>query len=193
MAVSAHLALSPEPDLLRRQFEQLTADAQALAAPLTDDQFNWTPSPDVWSVAECLEHLNVSARVYLPALDEAIAEGIRKGLHSQGPYQYNWVGRLYVASMEPPPRFSLKAPAPLVPAPRRDRKHVMAAFKAYHVQYVDRLRQADGLDLARAQVRSPIASWIRLPLGSAFHLMAAHGRRHLHQATNLTARPDFPR
>jgi hypothetical protein len=62
----------------------------------------------------------------------------------------------------------------------------MAAFRAYQVQYIDRLRQANGLDLARARVRSPAAAgWLRIPLGCAFALTTAHERRHLWQARRV--------
>jgi hypothetical protein len=63
----------------------------------------------------------------------------------------------------------------------------MAAFRAYQVQYIDRLRQASGLDLARARVSSPAARWLTMSLGSGFALMAAHERRHLWQARRVIA------
>src|SRR6185503_10208353 len=102
------------------------------------------------------------------------------------------IGRLIARSMEPPPRFRVKAPKSFHPVPQRPRQDVMAAFRAYQTQYVDRLRQASGLDLARARVSSPAASWIRMPLGSGFALMTAHERRHLWQARNVRARAEFP-
>ena len=69
----------------------------------------------------------------------------------------------------------------------------MAAFRAYQVQFIDRLRQANGLDLARARVSSPVSKWLRLSLGSGFALMAAHERRHLWQAREISETPGFPR
>ena len=69
--------MAPELEAFRAQFEALSADAGALVDPLTDAQFTWSPSPDVWSVGQCIEHLNVTARAYLPALDEGIASAIR--------------------------------------------------------------------------------------------------------------------
>ena len=68
----------------------------------------------------------------------------------------------------------------------------MAAFRAYQVRYVNRLRQANRLDLARARVSSPLARWLRFPLGSAFALMAAHERRHLGQARRVIQTAGFP-
>jgi hypothetical protein len=68
----------------------------------------------------------------------------------------------------------------------------VAAFRAYQVQYIDRLRQANGLDLGRARVRTPVATWLRMSLGSGFALLAAHERRHLWQARRITQMPGFP-
>src|SRR5262247_2185116 len=73
------LALTREVDEFRRQFEQISADADALVTPLGEDQFAWRPGPNKWSVAECLEHMNATARSYLPAIDEGIADAIRNG------------------------------------------------------------------------------------------------------------------
>lgn len=188
-----HLALAPDVDAFRLSFEALAAEADRLVAPLTDEQFAWRPDPTVWSIGHCIDHLNATARTYLPALDEGIADAIRRGLYAEGPFTYNWIGRLFVWAAEPPPRFKAKAQAAFQPALSRPRAEIMAAFRAYQVQFVDRLRQANGLDLARARVSSPVARRLRVPLGSGFALTVAHERRHLWQAARIAARPEFPR
>jgi hypothetical protein len=186
------LALAPEVEALRRQFEQIAVDADALAGPLRDDQFTWHPAANVWSIADCFDHLNVTARLYLPKLDEAIAEAMRRGTYGEGPFGYAWIGRLFVFLNEPPPRVRVRAPQAFHPAANRSRHVVMAALRAYLVQYIDRLRQANGLDLGRARVSSPVAPWLRLSLGTGFALMAAHERRHLWQARRVTEAAGFP-
>jgi hypothetical protein len=187
------LVLAPEIDALRQQFEQIARDADALAEPLTDAQFAWQPSPESWSVAQCVEHLNATARAYLPRLDDAIAEAIRRGLYGTGPFRYSVVGRWLTRAQEPPAKFKARAPKTFQPGAPRPRAEIMAAFGAYQVQYIDRLRQANGLDLGRARVSSPPFPWLRFSLGSGFALTAAHERRHLWQAANVVAHPRFPR
>ena len=186
------LALAPEIDSFRRQFEAIAIEADALVQPLRDDQFGWRPAADVWSIAECLDHLNTTARVYLPAVDKAIADAIRQGLYGEGPFKYSWMGRVFVRLSEPPSRIRIPSPRAYSPEAGRSRHVVMAALRAYQVQYIDRLRQANGLDLARARVASPVSRWLRFSLGSAFALMAAHERRHLWQARKITQLPGFP-
>jgi hypothetical protein len=184
--------LTPEIEAFRVEFDRLANEADALVSTLSDEQFTWRPRPGAWCVAECIEHLNVTARMYLPRLDEGIADAIRRGLYTEGPFRYSWLGRFVVRTMEPPAKFRVKAPQAFQPLPDRSRREIMAAFRAYQVQFVDRLRQANGLDLARARVASPASKWIRLPLGSGFALMGAHERRHLWQARQVTRATEFP-
>jgi hypothetical protein len=192
MANQGPLALAREIDELRLQFERISSDADALVTPLGDEQFVWKPGPNVWSIAQCLEHLNATARSYLPAIDEGIADAIRHGAYAEGPFHYTLVGRLFSHLMEPPARLRLRASFDKQPGPQRPKRETLAGFRAYQVQYVDRLRQANGIDLARSCVRSPVVSWIRIPLGSAFATMAAHERRHLWQARKITQMVGFP-
>jgi hypothetical protein len=182
MDARSPLALAPEVEDFRRQFEELTNQVDALVSPLTDAEFSWRPSPDQWSVGECIDHLNAIARVYLPVLDDGIADAIRRSLYAPGPFRYNWIGRLHVILSRPDSWIRARAQRSFQPVPSRSRQEVMAAFRAYQVQYVDRLRQANGLDLARARVASPVWGWLPMPLGSAFALLIAHERRHLAQA-----------
>ena len=191
MATPNPLALTPEIDDFKRQFEEIASDANALVAPLTDRQFGWKRSPLSWSVGECLDHLNATARVYLPSLDKGIADAIGRGLCGPGPHRYNWIGRLHVYLVQTP-RVRAKAPRAIQPPAGRTRREIMAAFRAYQVQYIDRLRQANGLDLARARAASPVATWMPIPLGSAFALMVAHEHRHLWQARRVMVAPGFP-
>jgi len=190
MVTSGRPTLAPEIDQFRSQFEQLSAEAEALTSPLSDEQLLWRPGPERWSIAECLDHLNATARVYLPVLDEGISDAIRRGVYGEGPFKYNWLGRISVRFSKS--RIRLTAAEDMRPGANRTRHEILAAFHAYQVQYIDRLRQANGVDLARARVRMPVTGWLRIPLGSGFELMLVHSRRHLAQARRVMDSDDFP-
>jgi hypothetical protein len=186
-------ALAPHADDLRGQFERIAADADELAATLRDDQFSWRPAPDAWSIAECLDHLNAAARACLPKLDEAIAEALRRRAYAEAPFRLSWAGRLLVQTSEPRSRMRMRSPRLFQPAPSGSRQDVVMRLRAHQVEYVDRLRRANGLDLSRARVVSPVSRWLRFSLGTSFAVIAAHERRHLCQARKIAALPGFPR
>jgi hypothetical protein len=131
MVAKGVATLVPEIDAFRVQFEQISAEADALVGPLSDKQFTWQPAPDLWSVSLCLDHLNVTARQYLPVIDDGIAEAVRRGLYGPGPYAYNWVGKLMVYFVQPAARLRTRSPVAFQPTPGRSRHDVMAALRAY--------------------------------------------------------------
>jgi uncharacterized damage-inducible protein DinB len=67
------------------QLLSVRQDAPGLAAGLSSEQFNWRPGSNRWSIAECLGHLNVAARLFMPTFDEAIASGRQNGRRAPGP------------------------------------------------------------------------------------------------------------
>ena len=186
-------ALGPELDRLREQFEQVAAEATALASGLRDDQFAWRPAEGAWSVGECLAHLNAAATLCLPKLDDGIAEGVRRGAYGDGPFRYSWLDRLTVRLAEPSSRVRLGSPEAFLPASGGSREQVLSAFREFQLQFIARLHRANGLDLVRARVASPVSAWRRFSLGAGFALIAAHQRRHLAQARKIVALAQFPR
>ncbi len=166
------------------------AAGQAVAAGLSDERLNWHATKDSWSIAECLTHLNVGVTKTLPAFDRAIGEGRSKNQLAPGPFRYGWFSRMMVASMEPPPKFRMKAPRlmrVLVGGTYRG-ADLLPEFAAMRDQLAERVRQADGLDLAHVRTISPVNRLLRMPLGAYFDFIIAHDRRHLWQARNVRNR-----
>jgi DinB superfamily len=188
-AVRCILSLAMTPELADdlAQVEGIKADARSLVTGLSPAQFNWRPGPKRWSVAECLDHLNSIAKVF-PAIDRAIEHAERRGLRNPGPFRYGWWARANVRWMMPPPKFRMKTWKMLLP---RDGPlavdDVLREFLELHDQFAQRIRQADGLDLQRAIVQSPVMRWFRLPLGAYLAFLLAHDRRHLWQARQVLA------
>jgi hypothetical protein len=184
--MSSHRSTTaPAIDEILRQFEQVAAEAEAIVEPLREDQFAWRPAPDAWSIGECFDHLNAAAKMYLPELDAGIADGIRRQAFGAGPFRYSLKDRLLVRLSEPPSIVRVRSPHSFLPATGRSRDEVLAARRHLHAQFVERVRLARGLDLARVHVRSPVSTWLRFSLGTAFALIAAHERRHLWQARTI--------
>lgn len=187
--------MAPDTRTMLAELEAIKADGQALCAGLHDAQFNWRPAPGSWSIAECLVHLNTSVTHTLPAFDRAIAKGLAKGAagRSPGPFRYGWFSRWMVRSMEPPPKRKMRTFKVFeVPSgATHSSGRVVAEFVAVRDQLAERVRRADGLDLAGVRAISPVNRLLRLPLGAYFQFVIAHDRRHLWQARQVRAAPGF--
>lgn len=175
------------------QLDAIKRDGEAIASGLSDAQLNWHPAPERWSIADCLQHLNVGVSKTIPAFDTAIANGRAKGRTATGPFKYGWFARLVAGSMEPPPKFRMKTPPMMrVPLTATYRAaDLLPEFARVRDQLASRVRQADGLDLARVRTISPVNRLLRLPLGAYFQFILAHERRHLWQARQVRNSPGF--
>lgn len=175
----------------RRQLRDARADAEKLVEGLSDEQFNWRPAPDRWSIAECLDHLNNGWRV-LEKLDHKIAKASEHGVRGEGPYRHPLLGRLYVRFVEPPPKIRVRAPKAFVPKPDQPLAEVAPRFLELQDEIIRRVIAADGLDLGGVRMSSPITRRFKMSLGQWFAFLAAHERRHLWQAWQVRKHPDFP-
>ncbi len=173
------------------QIENIKEDAQELTVPLDDAQFNWRPSPKQWSISECLAHLNVVDGLELPLISEEIDRGRSAGFTGQGPFRYGYFNRWFVRFMDAPPKFRVPAPRAYLPPAGHRKDEVVPEFLSIHDRILGLIEKANGLDLARIKVPSPVGR-IKFSLGPRFALLASHDRRHLWQAWQVRKHRDFP-
>jgi hypothetical protein len=185
--------LEAQLESLCRQFEAIRKDADDLVAALDDQQLRWRPAPGVWSMIDCFAHLNVVNRLDLNPFFNIIRKGKAGNVTAVGPFQWKAWERWFIYTVEPPFRMKVKAPKVYVPPPDPEIKETLLEFQQIHNDLDYLLRDADGLDLRKLQVISPVSKWIKMSLGARFDLMAAHDRRHLWQARQVRERTDFPK
>ena len=174
-----------------RQFEDTKKAARDLAGALSEQQFNWRPAPEKWSIGQCLAHL-VTTDTALPAIDRAIADARTRGWLAPGPFRYGWFTRWMIGSMEPPPKRRMRTfPIFTPPTTVLSCDEVLRMLVASRDRLRERIQAAAGLDLKRAIVVSPASRLIRISLGGYFAFLAAHDRRHLWQARQVRGASGF--
>jgi hypothetical protein len=185
-------ALSPRAGEYQRQLEALRRDALALTADLTDDQINWHPTPERWSIAQCLSHLVLSGKQYAPGMAAAVEEARRRAESGLPAYRSGFIADWVVRSMEPPPRLRVKTFRTLEPSPRVGAAAVNAEFMGTLDALADTIARVQGVDPKGGRMRSPFLGVLRLTLDQAIRLQLGHARRHLWQAWQVRKSPRFP-
>lgn len=185
--------MTPQLQTYADQFRLAQSEAHRIADGLTDEQFNWKPSEKEWSVGECLMHLNMIAKAYVPRFREATASGVPAG---EGPYTYGLVTRLFTNAVRPGGRAMPTASAmnPSTGAARSDldKARALTSMDRYTEEYVAVCDAMDGLDYSAIKVRSPFLALLKLPLGGFVDAMGLHALRHVQQAERVTQRSGFP-
>lgn len=187
------MALVAELESIRQQTDANSERLKELCASLDKAQLAWRPGPSSWCIAEVLLHLERTTHVFLPVIDNAIENARRNGLLSYGPFRLGWMGRFYVWYVEPPPRIRLPAPKIIRPLFEGSALDALARFLQSQELMKQRLDHANGIDIVRTRITSPLAGIIKMSLFALFSVGAAHERRHIWQVSNLRAQlPSLP-
>ena len=171
--------------ILAENIELLIPKARDLCAGLSLEAFVWRPSPGAWSVAECIDHLNTTNRLYIGQIRDAIRRGRETGLTAPGPFRMGWLESRFVASLDPPVKLRFKAPARFRPAPTTSMAEVLSEWERTHREAADLALSSEGLHLTKIRVPSPGSSLVKFSLFATFHMIPAHDRRHLWQASRV--------
>src|SRR5512140_2819701 len=126
-------SLPADLEALAGEFAAIERDAEALVAPLDDDQFNWSPRPRAWSIGQCLAHLNSMNAIYMDPIERAAAEARVAGHRRRDAIRCSIAARAFIALLEPPVRVKMFAPPRTAPAPgRRHKAAVWPDFVRFH-------------------------------------------------------------
>lgn len=176
---------SPDPfQHYRDLFFDRKHEAERLTDGVPDDVLRARPSPEAWSVAECLDHLNTAGWMLLERMEPIMAEAHRTGPFGEPPFEYGIISRLFVRAMEPDAFLTFSSPSVYEPEPPATLhpREIVVEFLALQDDLAGCIAQARGLDLRRIRVASPAVPLLRISLGAWFEAAEAHERRHLAQA-----------
>ena len=173
--------------------EKNNATANDLVQGLTEEQLNWKPDAQQWSVAQCLEHLAVTSKQFNGYFKQLI-EGARLKWPTNGavPYRPSLVGGWLIKQVVPETTRKVPAPKVFKPSDSSSIHDALGLFLKQQEEFVRFVRESEGVDYNRARLRSPVTPLMRYSLADAFVVTIVHGYRHLAQANRVKAMPNFP-
>jgi hypothetical protein len=182
--------------LTREQYldsiRQLTAAANDLAARYNMNQLTWQPAAgERWSIMECLDHLAIATGIYLDAMQPAIGDA-RAGAAAAIFRTAGLPSEKFTRDLEPPARRKIPAPGKIRPRPTLNPEGILPQFLKSMERVSALVASTSGKDLNAVRFRNPLIPLLRFTVSSGFLIIAAHGRRHIWQAEQVTQEPDFP-
>jgi hypothetical protein len=172
-------------------FEAARARLDRLAVRIPDARWAERADPARWSVAECVAHLNLTSRAYVPLLERGLEEARASGAPAPARYRRDPAGWLISTMSGPMPRLGgrklgrVKTAASFVPTGDLSREALLADFARLQDRQVALTRAADGLPIDRVRVTSPFDTRVKYNLWSAFSVLPRHQHRHLEQAEEV--------
>lgn len=135
-----------------------------------------------WSVTECLEHLSLTTRVFLPTIAQTMATA--PALAESRPLRCDTLAKLLIRVLEPPYRLRHKALPHLAPR-RNDFPSVWKAFQESQKQLAEITGSAVGLAIDTVMIQSPVCSRMSYTVYGVLGILSAHQRRHLWQMEQI--------
>jgi hypothetical protein len=174
------------------QYEKIGHEVENMLNDLTEEQINWKPSQKEWSVGECIQHLNITLKEYLPNLEAAVNDADQMEFAMKDPLKYSLMGR-FLRKMDPPVKLKLKSPKMFKPEKSNlNVSELLKDYKVLHEQLLNFIKKSELIDLNKTKFPSPVTSLIKVRAGEYFEFTAAHERRHLWQAKKVMEREGFP-
>jgi hypothetical protein len=179
-------------DSLVSQADTIAQDAEKVFGGLSQEQLNWKPGAERWSVAQCFDHLITTSREYLPIIDSVLKGQKQSSVWQKLPFFPRIWGKLLIKSLDPAQTRKMKAPKKFEPAQSDVSGSIIHDFVDLQRQLTEKMKATENLDLERIVITSPAASIVTYSLMDAYRIIVVHERRHFQQAQRVTEESGFP-
>lgn len=174
------------------ELETARARLHRLADNLPAARWKSRPGANRWSPAECVEHLNLTSRAYIPLLRRAL-ESATKSAVAPGHHRRDFLGWLFWKMVGPLWTIGkrrvgrVKTTGEFVPRITPDRVEALGEFDRLQDDLIAITREAEHYPLSEIKIVSPFGGRIRYNVYSALRILPRHQDRHLEQAEEAAA------
>ncbi|MEX2570182.1 MAG: DinB family protein [Gemmatimonadota bacterium] len=180
-------------DQVIASLEQVTMDVRTAFGSLSRDQLNWKPAQGRWSIAQCLDHLIRTNRLYFPSLESLRAGPPTPTFWERYSPLSGLLGKILVRTTSPGYRRKMKTSSKAEPATSEIDAGIVERFARHQDELIGHLRiLPSDIDRKRTIVTSPLLRWVTYSLDDCLTILAVHEERHLQQARGVMETEGFP-
>ncbi len=152
---------------------------------LSSEVLNTKPSPDSWSVGQCLDHLIVLNSSYFEVLTQIESSTYKPSLWaSLNPFS-KMIGKMLLNALNPENKTKTKTQPVWEPAQSKIPEDIVSRFLSNHEVLMQKLGKLTQVNLGKTMITSPAAGFISYPLSSLCKILIVHEKRHILQAENV--------
>jgi DinB superfamily len=163
------------------QINESKNKVEQLIGDISRDAFNSRPRPGKWSIAQNINHINISVDLYRQRMIESLETAKTNNIVGKTVTLYSprFLMAKFISLMEPPVKFLFKAPQVFQPAEDMDKEVVLQHFIYVRDLFLQDLNEVIHQNQLLMKITSPVTNLLKVQLGEMFLLMAAHDRRHI--------------
>ena len=151
--------------------------------------FNTIPAPKKWSVAECIQHLNITLNIYIPQMVLAV-QNKNQYFGQKENFRHSFIGKMAVKSMTPKENNEIPMKMKTFKILKPDlfeysKQEVFDRFFSFQKDIISIIDGCDQMSLEKPKIVTAAGPILKMGFGDALHFMVAHNQRHILQAQNV--------
>ncbi len=164
---------------------------------LSASQKNWRPNEYTWNLIEIFSHLNEFSRFYHEAIQIKIAK--TRFTEPKENFISSPLGKAGWSSMKLGNAKNIKRKfnAPKAYNPTYEKnildENAIDRFESYQKEWITLLEKVKTVNIRKVKIPISISKIVKFRLGDTLLYVTYHNERHVQQAVNLLAHPNFPK
>jgi hypothetical protein len=179
-------------DQVAGELRGIVDDARTSFGSLSEEQLNWKPAADGWSVAQCLDHLIKTNEQFYPEF-EKLASGSRKNTFWQNYSPLTGMGGRFLVNAVMNDSKKVKAPSKAIVPPSNIGDDIVERFTANIGEVIEKIEACSFADLKKTVVSSPFLAVMTYTLDDGYTVIVEHSKRHIRQAKRVMGAEGFPK
>ncbi len=167
------------------QIDEITKQTQIEFGAFTDEQLNWKPNSNIWSIAQNLEHLIVVNESYFPVLSSLKAGTYKTPFIAKIGFLVSFFGKTILKAVLPDRQRKMKTFPIWEPGASALDHSNLNRFETHQNELKLQIADAKNLIEQGAVISSPANKNIVYKLETAFDIIVSHEQRHLEQAMEV--------
>ncbi len=172
--------------------KEARAKAKSEFSPISAEQLNWKPSPEKWSIGQCLEHLIISDSCYFHDLEKITTRNYLMSFWEQHSPFTSLCGRILKNQLQAGVKRKLVAPKIIRPSSSELKLDVLDSYYSTVDRFLNYIAKCDDVDIDQTIINSPTIHIVTYSLRDAFYFLINHEHRHINQAIRVKNTEGFP-
>lgn len=165
--------------------DNITEQVLTQFGTLTNEQMNWKPNTNTWSIAQNLDHLIVVNETYYPVLTSLKEGKYKTPFIAKIGFMVSFLGKTVLKAVQPDRQKKMKTFPIWEPSASQIEGDVIKRFEDHQKKLKQIIEDAKELVDKGTIISSPANKNIVYKLETAFDIIVSHELRHLEQAKEV--------
>lgn len=166
------------------QIDKTTNDFREAFEPLPDEQLNWKPDEQTWSIAQNMDHLIVINESYFPILNSLQKGTYKTPFIGKFGFIVNILGKTLLKAVQPDRRKKTKTFQIWEPGQSKI-TDILIKFEEHQEELKQQIENSEDILKKETVISSPANKNIVYKLKTAFDIIVTHEKRHFEQAKEV--------